>query len=1500
MNILERLSFRQQLLLFFSAGILILLGVTSYIQFITAEKSFREIQVEQGLKLSNVFAKESVLALLYDSDTNAKDAINTILDLPDVVAAEIFRADKSKLIFAGKKEYEIDVDINETPKETLAYEDGKSWYFVAPVIQRSDNDTPFEDNYDQDETLGFIRLAVSKDSLKNNAQEHLINNISTTVALGTVFVLLLMLVTTRLTRPIRHLVNAMKSVESGDREVRAEEYGASDIKQIVNAFNRMVEAREAEEKQIKKAHDMAVEIAQMKIDFSSNVSHELRTPMNGIMGMVDILRSSGGLNQKQSEYLEVIYSSSNSLLDLINDILDFTKIDDGKVEIVNEDFYLEDCIQNVLDLVSGQAYRKDIDIGLIMNHDSPDLVNGDNGRVRQVLINLIGNAIKFTDEGEVVIRLELMSDTEEHINYKFSVEDSGIGIEKESIDRLYEPFQQLDSSSSQKYGGSGLGLTISHKIVEILGGQMGVESTPQKGSTFWFTVPFKHPKNEPKFNIEKHRPEVAGLRVLVVDDSVLNRNAISTILDHWEAYQQTAPTGQSAIIKLKQASNSRKSFDFIIIDQQMKSMSYIDLINQIQGSKHLSATRIIMTINPNSIGRTEALKNGVDAVIQKPVRDIKLYQCITSVMHSQAAPEFNEIVQQELLPAKRKILVVEDTDTNIIVAEEILSRLGCTVDIAVNGKEAVDNYFSNDYDLILMDCRMPIMDGYQATQVYRSRELQGAHTPIIAMTANTQKDDKQNCLDSGMDDYLPKPLTIEKVKNVLIKWTYNIESADKKNTRDLEDATILVDQEYFYSSSINKFIFQNQIKSLGVHSVLRMLDVFVDELPGKLDELLNYGVQHDRKSIIEIAHTLKSSSQNFGADVFSENAKNIEITALSESMEIISSKIMKLCAEGHVLKRDLEQIKSVELIKVESEIEYNVLIAEDDKTEQIALVTSLQNNNLKVHLAQNGSDAISICRNKLPDLILLDALMPEKSAPEMDGFKACQTIKELPGAKNVPILMVTALDDEISINKAIEAGASDFITKPVNHNVLKIRVKQLLANSNSERQLEKVAYTDALTGLPNRPSFLVKTSKAVKQNPSDLYTAILFLGIDNFKIINDGIGHDTGDIILQSVSKRLKTLSKKKDFIARTGGDEFGLILYGYKRLDEIESFAQKVRNEIGQPFYIQGKTITITGSIGISVYPTHGEDVRLLMKKADTAMSVAKSTQNGYLFYDSRMGDKATTRLKVSSGLRNAIYNDELILNYQPKFSVEEQKIIGCEALVRWESPEHSTIFPNEFIPYAEESGLILDLGEWVILSACKQMVKWEKKGFKDLKMAINLSGKQLEQKDLVEKVAGILNLTGALSENIEFEITESSLVKNIESSLSTLNQLRDMGIDISIDDFGTGYNTLVHLERYPVNIIKIDKCFTDNIVPNSSPTIIQAIIALSKEFNFKVVAEGVETQIQRHYLEKLGCDYLQGYLIGKPVSAAIFEQSILRKSKKLENQMELSVTSISKNRKG
>ena len=196
--------------------------------------------------------------------------------------------------------------------------------------------------------------------------------------------------------------------------------------------------------------------------------------------------------------------------------------------------------------------------------------------------------------------------------------------------------------------------------------------------------------------------------------------------------------------------------------------------------------------------------------------------------------------------------------------------------------------------------------------------------------------------------------------------------------------------------------------------------------------------------------------------------------------------------------------------------------------------------------------------------------------------------------------------------------------------------------------------------------------------------------------------------------------------------------------------------------------------------------------------------------------------------------------------------------------------------------------------------MVKWEKKGFKDLKMAINLSGKQLEQKDLVEKVAGILNLTGALSENIEFEITESSLVKNIESSLSTLNQLRDMGIDISIDDFGTGYNTLVHLERYPVNIIKIDKCFTDNIVPNSSPTIIQAIIALSKEFNFKVVAEGVETQIQRHYLEKLGCDYLQGYLIGKPVSAAIFEQSILRKSKKLENQMELSVTSISKNRKG
>ena len=1505
MSIFERLSFKQQLLLFFSAGILILLAVSSYVQFITAESSLREKQIEQGLKVSQNLATQSVLALIFDSESNARDALQSFLDFPDVVMAEIIRYDQSSLFFDGEESYRTNLTLENILEPALIHETDRGWYFVAPVLQLSDEASPFEDIDQTEEIIGYVGLVVSKESLQRNANEHLVANITSSTGLAILFLLLLMWLSTSLTSPIRNLVDVMKKVEGGERDVRAELSGPADVKKIVAAFNKMVKAREAEEIQIKMAHDMAVEAAKMKGDFAANVSHELRTPMNGILGMLDVMRGAGNLNQKQNEYLEVIYSSSNALLDLINDILDFTKIDSGKIDIVADDFYLIDVVQNVIDLLSGQAQRKDIELGVVMDPNIPDLVNGDSNRVRQVLMNLVGNAIKFTDEGEVVVRVELEDEKPERLTYKILVEDTGIGFKQDSLDKIYEPFAQLDASPTRKYGGSGLGLTISRQLIDILGGEMGAESREGEGSTFWFTIPLQAAKNEPRFNIEKHRPEVAGLRVLVVDDSVVSRHALTTILNKWEAYQQTAPTGQAALTKLKQAANKSKAFDFIIIDHQMKSMNYEDLIAQIHGNADLNLTRIIMTINASALGRADALRKGVDGIIEKPVRDIKLYQCITSIMNSQSLPEFKDVKQEELLPVKRKVLVVEDTKTNQIVIEEILLQLGCEVEIATNGQDAIDNYFTRQYDLIFMDCRMPVMDGYSATRHYRKTELQGSHTPIVAMTANTSKDDQQHCIDAGMDDYLPKPLSIESVKEILLKWANNPQqilpepAKPEETPDDFEITDFNIDNEVgaVEQGVLIETGYHNLINSLGAKAALRMSEVFSEELPDKLQELSNAAAQHDRKLITEIAHSLKSSSQHFGAKDFAELAKQIEHTARSENMEILTGQISTLCEKAYPLRAEIDRILEQEKSKLQTEVRYKVLVVDDNETDQIALVSSLRNNNLSVDVARNGTEAIEYCQKKLPDLVMLDAMMPEADNPDMDGFVACRMIKQLPGAQNVPVLMVTGLDDEMSVNKAINAGASDFITKPVNLSVLQRRVKQLLVMSHSERRLQRIAYTDSLTGLPNRPYFIDRMASHIKGGTQGGYTAILFLGLDQFKLINDAIGHATGDILLQSVAKRLKALTSDHVFVARTGGDEFSVILQNFADMEAVETFAQNIRYEISQPFYIQRETINISASIGISVYPTHGKDVSLLMKRADTAMFYAKESQKGYLFFDNDMAARATRRLKVLSGLRDAIHNDQLVMNYQPQLAVDEQKITGCEALVRWNSPHHGTIFPEEFIAYAEESGLIAELGEWVMLTACKQLQDWESSGFKNLKMAINLSGRQLEQEDFLNRVAEILNQTGVQASQLEFEITESSLMNNPEESVEILNQMREMGIDIAIDDFGTGYNTLAHLEKYPIDTIKIDKSFTQNIKDEQLPSVIQGIISFAKGLDYKVVAEGVETEQQKEYLENLDCDYLQGHLVGKPMTAALFEQSILRKHKQSEKQPELGVTPITKN---
>jgi diguanylate cyclase (GGDEF)-like protein len=1474
MSILNRLSFKWQISLFFTVAMVVMLGITSWIQYLTAENTLRTKQIDQGIKWSVTFAQQSALAVLYNSPENAQETMQAMLKFPDVVSVEIFRPNRTRLAFAGERIFTPTAkpDFDQAVKDgRLDFEDDQIWSFLAPVVRNVDRDDPFAEDLEES-VLGFVRINLSKASLNQIAREHLYVNALATIGLAVIFMTLLLVFAARLTKPIQQLVSVMDRVQSGERQLKAEASGSRDVKILAGAFNSMSKARDAEEIEMRVARDLANETAKMKMDFTAKVTHELRTPMNGIMGTIDLIEDEGGLSPKQTELVGVLHRSADILLEFITDILDFSKADAGALKLVKDDFYLIDIAQSIVDMLIGEASRKEINLGIDMDLDLPDLVHGDSGKIRQILTNLIGNAIKFTSAGDVLLRIEIVEQLENLVTYRFSVEDSGIGIPEDVLGNIFEPFSQGNLSSTNDYTGTGLGLTISKQLVELMGGSLTVESQVGAGSKFSFTVPFEVARDDIRTNIEKYRPEVAGLRILVVDESPVNRNIMTGIFKRWYAYHQECQDGKTALLKLRQAAARHKHFDFVIIDQQ--TTGYQSLVTQITGDSGLAKTKIIMSFSANKLGKSEAIELGVAGTVDRPVRDMKLYQVVISIMNAKGGPKYLPVQDQhELLPLQRRVLVVEDTVTNQIVIEEILTRLGCSVDKANNGQDAVSNYFDKEYDLILMDCRMPVIDGYEATRMYRSQEGNSKHTPIVAMTANVaDENNRQLAIDAGMDDYVSKPVSIKAIKTVLAKWAND---AGQSAASDLP-ASYPAEVD---GLQIARMVYSELVDTVGENAVKKMTQSFCRDLPVQLAALSTASASGDRKTMLEVAHSLKSASQNFGAQEFAEIARIIEQNSSHERLEVLEELAESLRKNGAALEIELNHMVELQG-QLSTNPSYRILIAEDNESERIALANCLRDENLVIETVNNGSAAIKYCQVSLPDLVLMDALMPEEDVTDMDGFRACRMIKQLPGGATTPVLMVTGLNDQESINMAMDAGAADFISKPINYKSLQHRVTHILSSSHSERQLQKIAFTDTLTGLPNRAHFVHQLSEQIKDTRgATTLAAIVFVGLDSFSLINKGIGHSEGDLLLQTVAKRLKLQVSENVFAARTSGDEFGFVLQGFLDQDEIEVFVQQVRDELAQPYHIVQEQINISATLGISIYPQHGKDLSILMKRADTAMYEAKQKRLPYLFYDDGMGRVVSEQFKVLASLPEAIEKDKLSLVFQPQYSVERDEIDGCEALVRWNTPQNGVLFPAAFINYAEESGLIVQLGEWVILNTCKQLTKWRESGLPSIKCSINLSIKQLEDPDLTNRVAEVLNATGADPAQIDFEITESALMTNTQQCMSALTELKSMGFGIAIDDFGTGYNTFVYLDKLPIDIIKIDRSFTSRLSGGEESNVIQTMLGVARGMNFIVVAEGVETEYQKEYLIGQGCHYIQGYLIGKPVSAAVFEQTILRK---------------------
>jgi diguanylate cyclase (GGDEF)-like protein len=560
-----------------------------------------------------------------------------------------------------------------------------------------------------------------------------------------------------------------------------------------------------------------------------------------------------------------------------------------------------------------------------------------------------------------------------------------------------------------------------------------------------------------------------------------------------------------------------------------------------------------------------------------------------------------------------------------------------------------------------------------------------------------------------------------------------------------------------------------------------------------------------------------------------------------------------------------------------------VLIIEDEPMVRDVMAAGLRINDYVVALADNGQQGLAALQEERPDVVLLDLRLPD-----MDGIEVLRAIKQSFTA--VPVIIVSGRGTIEDAIQAMRLGAADFILKPVTTPVIyEESIIRALATSavaleqqeTQEKLLEKesrlhhLAYYDALTNLPNRVLFHDRLQQMmIKARRTGKQVALLFLDLDRFQQINKTLGHDVGDRLLQEVAERLRNYIRKSDTVVRLGGDEFALIIDDIKNHKDVSRLARKVLELLAKVTMVDSYELYITSSIGISLFPEDSEEAEGLMRCAETAMYRAKeSGKNNYQFYTADMNTRALELLLLETGLRKALENHEFVVHYQPQFDLSSRRLIGMEALLRWRHPARGMISPADFIPLAEETGLIVPIGEWVMKEACAQNKAWQDAGYQQVKVAVNMSGLQFRQESIAKTVARVLAETKLAPQYMELEVTESMIMGNAEATIATLNELKQMGVRLSIDDFGTGYSSLSYLKLFPIDNLKIDRSFIKNINYDENDAMIaDSIIALAHSMNLSVIAEGVEEEAQLQLLQEKNCDAVQGFFTGRPVPAEDF----------------------------
>ena len=841
-----------------------------------------------------------------------------------------------------------------------------------------------------------------------------------------------------------------------------------------------------------RAKEAAEAASQAKSQFLANMSHEIRTPINGAMGMLQLLRRTP-LDEKQRRYVNNTMTSADALMSVIGDVLDFSKIEAGKLELHDTIFSLPDALAAAAGLLAERAESKGLEIACRLDDNVPRQLSGDSDRLRQVLLNLLSNAVKFTERGTVVVSCTMAEADETAATLRFEVADTGLGIAPEQQALIFEAFCQADNSMSRNHGGTGLGLTICRQLVRLMGGQIGVQSVPGQGSTFWFTVRFKTVPLVNEFMTVPNVVNFRGLRVLVVDDCLVAREIVCDYVRTWKGVPEAASDAAAGLEKLRHAAAQGKPFSVAVLDWRMPGLDGFALARLVKQEAPLRATGLVLL---SSFTQANIPADGEHfdfaAWLPKPARKSELYDAIIRAANGRlthnlkpATTTTTSVAELMAVNGSGTILLVEDNEINQEVASEILTTLGYQCVHVRNGQEAVASVKNGQAELVLMDCQMPVMDGYEATRLIREWEQneapenrRGRHLPIVALTAHAMTGDRVRCLEAGMDDYLTKPLEPEELAKTLAHW---LPQSVKQNSPSLSASPKAEAKSDRPKPGID---FPSLLHRCSGKPdlVRRLVEKFLAQAGGDLRELETALREQDAARLRLVAHRLKGSAANMSAETVRESASQLEELGRAgiwrrhrNSLHSCASnwrpskirlrdQFVDCQNENHIryCQRSCDDLEWLRRNAGASTLEFaamnmptspkvqkNIWVVDDDETALMLAEGVLTDKGFHVETFSDPARAIETLATRLPDIIVLDVLMPG-----IDGFAFCSRLRAQPNGADVPVLMATALDDPSSIDRAYEVGATDFVIKPINWAIETHHLRYMLRGAETARLLK--------------------------------------------------------------------------------------------------------------------------------------------------------------------------------------------------------------------------------------------------------------------------------------------------------------------------------------------------------------------------------------------------------------------------------------------------------------